>query len=85
MSSFINGSDVFSSCSRNSILATMQYAACLVPISTPDIGGVIGAAVSNAAPATAAQSGGGAFTVAWLMIFSTLIGWRVRQLRYCAA
>lgn len=85
MSSFINGSDVFSSCSRDSILATMQYAACLVPISTPDIGGVIGAAVSNAAPATAAQSGGGAFTVAWLMIFSTLIGWRVRQLRYCAA
>jgi Metallo-peptidase family M12 len=85
MSSFINGSDAFSSCSRDSILATMQYAACLVPISTPDIGGVIDGPASNAPPAPAAQSGGGALTAAWLLIFSTLVGWRRRQLHRCAA
>lgn len=38
MSAQINGSSELSQCSRQSILATMQSAACLVPVGPPDVG-----------------------------------------------
>lgn len=37
MASQINGSSELSQCSRDSIFATMQYAACLVPVGAPDM------------------------------------------------
>lgn len=37
MDANINGSSTFSDCSKNTLLATMQYAACLVPVGDPDL------------------------------------------------
>lgn len=37
MGAQINGSSELSQCSRESIFATMQYAACLVPVGAPDV------------------------------------------------
>lgn len=45
MGSQINGSSELSQCSRESILATMQYASCLVPVGPPDM--TIGAATAQ--------------------------------------
>ena len=52
MSAFINGSEEFSQCSRNSMLATMQTAACLVPVGPPDIGLIIKQTTLNVTPGT---------------------------------
>ncbi len=37
MGSQINGSSELSQCSRDSIFATLQYAACLIPVTEPDV------------------------------------------------
>jgi hypothetical protein len=37
MGAQINGSSELSQCSRESIFATMQYAACLIPVGAPDV------------------------------------------------
>jgi Metallo-peptidase family M12/Domain of unknown function DUF11 len=41
MSALINGSEELSQCSKDSMFATMQQAACLVPIGPPDLGLVV--------------------------------------------
>ncbi len=37
MDAKINGSNIFSQCSQDTLLQTMQYAACLVPVGKPDL------------------------------------------------
>lgn len=55
MSAFINGSDGLSQCSRDTIVATMQSAACLVPVGTPDIALVVANATLSVKPDTSLE------------------------------
>jgi hypothetical protein len=80
MSSIISGTDEFSACSRASILAGMQQAACLVPIGNPDLGGATSGAASSAA-APIPGGGGGTLSPGWLVLLSTLAGLRQLLLR----
>ncbi len=61
MGAQINGSSEFSQCSREAILATMQNASCLLPVSVPNIGDVMAQPQNESAK----SSGGGAFGMGW--------------------
>lgn len=52
MGAQINGSSELSQCSRESIFATMQYAACLVPVGAPDVSLSVNSAPPQAEPNT---------------------------------
>ena len=80
MSSIISGTDEFSACSRDSILAGMQHAACLVPIGNPDLGGPSSGAASSAVAATPSEGGGGTLSLGWLILLSMVAALQQRPL-----
>lgn len=84
MSSYINGSDELSSCSRERMLVTTRSAACLVPINLPVETGPTGTDAGHASSTTPAQSGGGGgvFTLSWLLLLSALYSWRTQLTRH---
>ncbi len=76
MSSIINGSRELSQCSRDAITATMQYAACLVPLNSPIIDTTTDTSTATSTnDATDSNGGGGAFSYFSLLAL-TLLAWR---------
>ncbi|MGD9843467.1 MAG: M12 family metallo-peptidase [Steroidobacteraceae bacterium] len=78
MDASINGSSIFSLCSQDSIRATINVAACLVPINSVDLFGEP-ASFTATDKNSDSTSGGGSITPAWLCLL--LLGVLRRKFR----
>ena len=77
MDAYINGNSAFSQCSKDLIKATMQNAACLVPIGDNIAFTSIPAA--NAVTESKASGGAGGFTTIWLFVLLSGVIYRFHQ------